>query len=309
MKILEKIIHFIEHILEKFHKTKFGIPNKPKNEQDVMLTKLDHFYIMGADIIYGNDDLKGPRNVKRMVVYGGAGKKSRYEVDFFVMLFNFNGSTYLFSKTDSLIDDSCFSKLPQGYIFNINRSDKEISIAAQDIMKACNDKKNIKYRNRYITVINGVDYGKMYYNDLRKGFDTGDIEYDDYTEFKFDSKETDKGVLLPVNDNESWNPEHGISIEGEISNFSNILKSSRKGAVIYRMYFSGHKGEGAIYDYSLIVDCQGPTGIFNYMKLWFTDESGDRYSLMVYSSSREEHTIHFNSNEPNIKKIEYEFSL
>ena len=309
MTILEKIAHFIERLLEKFYKRNFGVPNKPK--EDELLMKYDHFYIYNADIIYGNDDLTGPRNVKKTVSYEGAGKKSKFEVDFFVMLFHFNGADYLLAKTDSLfpLDDSCFCKFPAGYVFNFNRSDKEISLAAQDIMTVYKDKKKVKYRNQYIAVINGTDYGKMYYNEFRKGFDTGDIVYDDYTEFKFDYKESNKGALVPVNGNESWNPEHGISIEGRTSDFSSIINSSKKGGAVFDMYFSGRKGEGLIYDYTLIVNCQGPTGIFNYLKLWFIDETGDKYSLMVYSSSRQDHTIHFNSNEPNIKRVEYEFSL
>ena len=45
------------------------------------------------------------------------------------------------------------------------------------------------------------------------------------------------------------------------------------------------------------------------MNIWFTDETDDRYKLMVYSSIKQNHYLNFNSSKPNIKKIEYEFNI
>ncbi len=59
-----------------------------------------------------------------------------------------------------------------------------------------------------------------------------------------------------------------------------------------------------IYTYQVSVDAQGPKGAFSgYLHLAFTDESGDTYYLKIYSSSREQHTVNYNSDKPNIVKI------
>ena len=41
------------------------------------------------------------------------------------------------------------------------------------------------------------------------------------------------------------------------------------------------------------------------MYLHFTDETGDRYALSIYSSSRSVHTVRYNSQKPAIVKIEW----
>ena len=59
-----------------------------------------------------------------------------------------------------------------------------------------------------------------------------------------------------------------------------------------------------IYDYQVAVDGQGPSGAFSgSFYLAFTDESGDTYYLSLYSSTRETHTVDYNSSAPNIVKI------
>lgn len=59
-----------------------------------------------------------------------------------------------------------------------------------------------------------------------------------------------------------------------------------------------------IYSYQLCVDGQGPSGIGSgYIHLAFTDASGDTYFLKIYSSTREQHTVDYNSDAPNIMKI------
>ena len=306
--MFRKLINLIEIFLEKRNKRNYGAPNKVIKPDDNLMT-LDPYYIAGATILFGNDDLTGPRDVRRTVTYDGV-TRSKFDTEFNVMLFNYNHYDYLLSYTASMVsDNSCLTKLPEGYKFNTDRSNKEISDEALDIMFAYQEKRNLKSRGQYNIVINGVDYGKLYYNEFRKGFDTGNIEYDKYTEFKFEVKDYNRGSLIPKNSNESWEPGTGIIIDGEKFDFSNILKSTNKDAKIYRFTLLGAPKDGLIYDYTIIVNCQGPTGIFNSMNLWFTDESGDRYKLMVYSRVRQNHYINFNSNKPNIKKIEYEFNI
>ena len=61
-----------------------------------------------------------------------------------------------------------------------------------------------------------------------------------------------------------------------------------------------------IYEYQLSVDAQGPEGLFSgSMYLYFTDQSGDRYLLTVFNSTRKTHTLQYNSQAPAIMKIEW----
>jgi hypothetical protein len=80
------------------------------------------------------------------------------------------------------------------------------------------------------------------------------------------------------------------------------------GAVVYDITLIKTAG---IYDYRITVDGQGPSGIGSgYFHLAFTDESGDTYFLKLYSSTREQHTVDYNSGKPNIVKIwwsDYDF--
>ena len=61
-----------------------------------------------------------------------------------------------------------------------------------------------------------------------------------------------------------------------------------------------------IYEYKLSVDARGPKGAFSgSMYLYFTDQSGDRYLLTVFDSTRKTHTLRYNSSAPAIMKIEW----
>ncbi len=73
------------------------------------------------------------------------------------------------------------------------------------------------------------------------------------------------------------------------------------GAKIFEISLTTTTG---IYQYQVTVDGQGPSGIGSgYFYLAFTDESGDTYYLKLYSSTREQHIVDFNSDKPNIIKI------
>jgi hypothetical protein len=64
------------------------------------------------------------------------------------------------------------------------------------------------------------------------------------------------------------------------------------------------KYAGPIYEYLITVDGKGPKGITGgSFYLAFTDESGDTYYLSLYSSTRKQHTVAYNSEKPNIVKI------
>lgn len=75
------------------------------------------------------------------------------------------------------------------------------------------------------------------------------------------------------------------------------------GACVYGITLTGSPGT---YDYVINVDAQGPSGFGSgSMYLYFTDETGDRYSLSIYSSTRSTHTVRYNSQKPSIFKIEW----
>lgn len=58
------------------------------------------------------------------------------------------------------------------------------------------------------------------------------------------------------------------------------------------------------YAYQVLVDAQGPSGFGSgSFYLGFTDASGDTYYLSIYSSSRAQHTVDYNSSAPNIVTI------
>jgi hypothetical protein len=82
------------------------------------------------------------------------------------------------------------------------------------------------------------------------------------------------------------------------------------GAKIFEISLTTTTG---IYQYQITVDGQGPSGIGSgYIHLAFTDESGDTYYLKIYSSTREQHIVDFNSDKPNIMKIwwcDYDFDV
>lgn len=93
-----------------------------------------------------------------------------------------------------------------------------------------------------------------------------------------------------------------VSINGS-SNLHDIIKFNDNGCV-YGITLTGSPG---IYDYVLNVDGQGPKGLGTGSGyLLFTDKSGDTYSLSLYSSTRSVHTVRYNSEKPEIVKIQWD---
>lgn len=73
------------------------------------------------------------------------------------------------------------------------------------------------------------------------------------------------------------------------------------GATIYGITLTKTAG---IFAYRITVDGQGPSGFLGgFFYLAFTDQSGDTYYLSLYSSTREQHTVDYNSDQPAIVKI------
>jgi hypothetical protein len=64
--------------------------------------------------------------------------------------------------------------------------------------------------------------------------------------------------------------------------------------------------QAGFYGYVVNVVAQGPKGAFSgWLHLYFTDQTGDRYALGVFSSTKEQHTVAYNSDQPGIVKIEW----
>ena len=76
------------------------------------------------------------------------------------------------------------------------------------------------------------------------------------------------------------------------------------GARLYSVKLA--KQSGALYDYVFSVEAQGPKGLGSgWLYLYFTDRTGDRYSLGIWKSERLLHTVAYNSADPGIVKIEW----
>ena len=64
--------------------------------------------------------------------------------------------------------------------------------------------------------------------------------------------------------------------------------------------------QAGYFDYVVNVVAQGPSGFGSgWLYLYFTDQTGDRYSLGLYSSTKQQHTVAYNSSQPGIVKIEW----
>lgn len=96
-------------------------------------------------------------------------------------------------------------------------------------------------------------------------------------------------------------PNQQVQVNGN-ADLSTCVKAN-DGACVYGITLTGSPG---IYDFVVNVDAQGPSGPFSgAMYLAFTDETGDKYHLMVYSSYRSVHTVRYNSDKPAITTIEW----
>ncbi len=99
----------------------------------------------------------------------------------------------------------------------------------------------------------------------------------------------------------------GMMVNSEVainnsSNLQDFIKFNNQGC-IFSITLTGSPG---IYDYVLTVDGQGPSGLTSgsgYLR--FTDKTGDKYHLSLYSSTRSAHTLRYNSKQPEIVKIEW----
>ena len=97
------------------------------------------------------------------------------------------------------------------------------------------------------------------------------------------------------------NPGDQVEINSSTDLSTCIVGNSN--ARVYSIYLINQAG---FFNYVVNVIAQGPSGPFSgWMNLYFTDQTGDRYSLGIFSSTKQQHTVAYNSSQPGIVKIEW----
>ena len=97
------------------------------------------------------------------------------------------------------------------------------------------------------------------------------------------------------------NPGDQVEING-----SGDLSTCIVGNSNARVYSIALINQAGFFNYVVNVIAQGPSGPFSgWLHLYFTDETGDRYSLGIWSSTKQQHTVAYNSDRPGIVKIEW----
>lgn len=117
----------------------------------------------------------------------------------------------------------------------------------------------------------------------------------------FVGKAGENSSAVPEYEGAGLKPNHILAINKQ-EDLSGIIEFN-DGGCVYGITLSGSPG---IYDYVLNVDAKGPSGAFSGSgHLKFTDETGDVYTLGIYSSTRSVHTVRYSSSKPNIVKVEW----
>jgi hypothetical protein len=95
------------------------------------------------------------------------------------------------------------------------------------------------------------------------------------------------------------NPGDQVEINGKPDLSSCLVGNSQ--ACVYAIALTATSGPFA---YTLNVIAQGPHGWGSgSLYLYFTDETDDTYSLSIWSSAKQQHTVQYNSDKPGIVKI------
>ncbi len=111
------------------------------------------------------------------------------------------------------------------------------------------------------------------------------------------------GYADPQYPGQNWRVNSELIVDGQ-EDLSHII-TFNDGGCVYGMTLTGSPG---LYDFVVNVDAQGPKGAFSGSgHLRFQDESGDVYELSIYSSTRSTHTVRYNSEKPNIVKVEWSY--
>jgi hypothetical protein len=107
------------------------------------------------------------------------------------------------------------------------------------------------------------------------------------------------GTTTPVTG--ALKPGDQVEINGSIDLSKCIVGNSEA-----RVYSITLQKQSGFFAYVLDVVAQGPSGwASGWLYLYFTDETGDKYSLGIFLSSKQQHTVAYNSDRPGIVKIEW----
>lgn len=107
------------------------------------------------------------------------------------------------------------------------------------------------------------------------------------------------GVTTPLGG--ALSPGDSVSINGSTDLSTCIVGNSQA-----RVYTIDLINQAGPFDYVLDVLAQGPSGITSgSLYLHFTDQTGDTYKLQIFSSTKEQHTVAYNSDQPGIVKIQW----
>lgn len=108
-------------------------------------------------------------------------------------------------------------------------------------------------------------------------------------------------------ENSSASSKEGLGVNCDVElNGNTDLESCIQGNDGARIYGIKLTGSPGIYDYVLEVDARGPEGFGSgSLHTRYTDQTGDKYYLYIYSSTRSTHTLRYNSQKPIIMKIEW----
>jgi hypothetical protein len=97
------------------------------------------------------------------------------------------------------------------------------------------------------------------------------------------------------------NPGDHVEINGSTDLSTCIVGNSNA-----RVFSIALINQAGFFNYVVNVIAQGPSGpLSGWLYLYFTDETGDRYSLGLFSSTKQQHTVAYNSDHPGIVKIEW----
>ncbi|HEX2685727.1 MAG TPA: hypothetical protein VHN14_03875 [Kofleriaceae bacterium] len=127
-----------------------------------------------------------------------------------------------------------------------------------------------------------------------------DAKTSDYptVDFKGDCGEAKGGTPHMAQSSTGLQPFQSATVNG---NPPNICVVGNDGATVFGISLTTTTG---FYAYQIGVDGRGPKGVGSgSFYLAFTDQSDDTYYLKLFSSSRERHTVDYNSKLPNIVKI------
>lgn len=96
-------------------------------------------------------------------------------------------------------------------------------------------------------------------------------------------------------------PNQQLELNGNTDLSSCVLFND--GGKVYGIWLSTNSG---FYNYAINVDAEGPHGPFSGSGyLFFTDATGDTYQLSIYSGTRANHFVRYNSDKPQILKVRW----